>query len=153
MMPLLEVIAIVRKIFFLAKRTIKTSAILPAIRSLATVTMMTLLPSTKVITDKSALQIVDSRTGLEYDIPIKINAVRAVIFKHIKATKKEAVTKSYDYPHDDLRILDSGSGNTAVPGSKITFVNVKVPFCSLLKLEGQFRDISEVLQRRKKRKK
>ena len=114
---------------------------------------MALLPNKKGSTDKSALQIVDSRTGLEYDIPIKTNVVRAVNFKRIKTTKKEAVTKSYDNPHNDLRILDSGSGNTAVPGSKITFVYVQVPIYSLLKLEGQIKDISEVLQRRKKKKK
>lgn len=82
--------------------------------------------------DNSALHVVDSRTGLEYDIPIKNNAVQAVDFKRIKATEKEGVTNPYDNLHNGLRILDSGFENTAVKESKITFVYVQVPIYSLL---------------------
>ena len=83
-------------------------------------------------TDDSALHVVDSRTGLEYDIPIKNNAVQAVDFKRIKATEQEGVTNPYDNLHNGLRILDSGFENTAVKESRITFVYVQVPVYPLL---------------------
>ena len=73
-------------------------------------------------TSNSALHVIDSRTGLEYDIPIKNNAVQAVDFKRIKAAEEEGVTSPYDNLHNGLRILDSGFENTAVKESKITFV-------------------------------
>ena len=75
---------------------------------------------------KSALHVVDSRTGLEYDIPIKHNAVQAVDFKRIKASEQDGVTSPYDNLQNGLRILDSGFQNTAVKESNITFMYVFV---------------------------
>ena len=81
-------------------------------------------PKQNGCTDNSTLHVIDSRTGLEYDIPIKNNAVQAVDFKRIKATEKEGVANPYDNLHNGLRILDPGFENTAVKESKITFVYV-----------------------------
>ena len=85
------------------------------------------MPSTGVITnghsakdDKNSLHVTDRRTGLEYDIAIKRNAVQATDFKKIKAVDEKSVAS--DCAEGGLRILDPGFNNTAVKESAITFV-------------------------------
>ena len=70
--------------------------------------------------DKNCLHVTDGRTGLEYDIPIKRNAVLATDFKKIKAMDEKSVAS--DCAESGLRILDPGFNNTAVKESAITFV-------------------------------
>lgn len=85
------------------------------------------MPSTSLITnghsakdDRNSLHVTDKRTGLEYDIPIKRNAVHATDFKKIKAVDEKSVAS--DCVEGGLRILDPGFNNTAVKESAITFV-------------------------------
>ena len=70
--------------------------------------------------DINSLHITDRRTGLEYDIPIKRNAVQATDFKKIKAIDEKSVAA--DCVEGGLRIMDPGFNNTAVKESAITFV-------------------------------
>ena len=70
--------------------------------------------------DKNWLHVTDRRTGLEYDIPIKRNAVLATDFKKIKAIDEKSVAS--DCVEGGLRIMDPGFNNTAVKESAITFV-------------------------------
>lgn len=63
--------------------------------------------------DTNNLRIVDNRTGMEYSIPIKNNAIDAVEFKKIRTA---------DNTNVGLRLLDPGMQNTAVKESKITYV-------------------------------
>ena len=70
--------------------------------------------------DKNSLHVTDRRTGLEYDIPIKRNAVQAIDFKRIKAVDEKSVAS--DCVEGGLRIMDPGFNNTAVKESVITFV-------------------------------
>ena len=70
--------------------------------------------------DKNCLHVTDRRTGLEYDIPIKRNAVQATDFKNIKAMDEKSVAS--DCVEGGLRIMDPGFNNTAVKESTITFV-------------------------------
>jgi len=70
--------------------------------------------------DKNSLHVIDRRTGLEYDIPIKRNAVQATDFKRIKAMDEKSVAS--DCVEGGLRIMDPGFNNTAVKESAITFV-------------------------------
>ena len=70
--------------------------------------------------DKDSLHVTDRRTGLEYDIPIKRNAVQATDFKKIKALDEKSVAT--DGVEGGLRIMDPGFNNTAVKESAITFV-------------------------------
>lgn len=70
--------------------------------------------------DKNSLHVTDRRTGLEYDIPIKRNAVQATDFKKIKAMDEKSVAS--DCVEGGLRIMDPGFNNTAVKESAITFV-------------------------------
>ena len=69
---------------------------------------------------KNCLHVTDRRTGLEYDIPIKRNAVQATDFKKIKAVDEKSVAS--DCVEGGLRIMDPGFNNTAVKESSITFV-------------------------------
>ena len=66
------------------------------------------------------LYIKDSRTSLEYQIPIRRNAVNAADFQAIKGP----VTKSpvADQVGNGVRLFDPGFKNTAVSESKITFM-------------------------------
>lgn len=70
--------------------------------------------------DKNYLHVTDRRTGMEYDIPIKRNAVQATDFKKIKAMDEKSVAS--DCVEGGLRIMDPGFNNTAVKESAITFV-------------------------------
>lgn len=70
--------------------------------------------------DKNSLHVTDRRTGLEYDIPIKRNAVQATDFKKIRAVDAKSVAS--DCVEGGLRIMDPGFNNTAVKESAITFV-------------------------------
>ena len=70
--------------------------------------------------DRNSLHVTDRRTGLEYDIPIKRNAVQATDFKKIKALDGKSVAS--DCVEGGLRIMDPGFNNTAVKESAITFV-------------------------------
>ena len=70
--------------------------------------------------DRNSLHVTDRRTGKEYDIPIKRNAILATDFKKIKAIDEQNVAS--DCVEGGLRILDPGFNNTAVMESAITFV-------------------------------
>ena len=66
------------------------------------------------------LNITDSRTGNNYDIPIRHNAVEATQFKQIRA-RADSNAKT-DKVEGGLRLLDPGYQNTAVASSEVTFV-------------------------------
>ena len=70
--------------------------------------------------DRNSLHVTDRRTGMEYDIPIKRNAVMATDFKKIKAVDEHSVAS--DCAEGGLRIMDPGFNNTTVMESAITFV-------------------------------
>jgi hypothetical protein len=79
-----------------------------------------LTPLSKPTTESAFLQIIDSRTGLEYKLPIERNAVNAGDFKAIKSPLN---TKHYaDQNEQGLRVYDPGFSNTAVSRSSITYV-------------------------------
>ncbi|KAL8788547.1 MAG: hypothetical protein Q9213_001620 [Squamulea squamosa] len=71
---------------------------------------------------KDVLHITDGRTGLDYDIPITSNSVRALDFLKIKNSKPSKGTLEAADITQGLRLLDPGFQNTAVKESKITFV-------------------------------
>ena len=71
---------------------------------------------------RNALHVIDGRTGLEYDIPIKRNAIEAIAFKNIKAGGSENTATAADNIEGGLRILDPGMQNTAAKESRITYV-------------------------------
>ncbi|KAF6811414.1 citrate synthase [Colletotrichum sojae] len=67
------------------------------------------------------LTVIDNRTGRQYDIPIKRNAIKAVEFR--KITLAQQVVDPVDQVQPGLRILDPGYLNTACVKSKITLVD------------------------------
>ncbi|KAL8696441.1 MAG: hypothetical protein Q9201_007656 [Fulgogasparrea decipioides] len=71
---------------------------------------------------ENVLHITDGRTGLNYDIPITNNYVRALDFLEIKVPIQDKGTLQSVDTKEGLRLLDPGFQNTAVKKSKITFV-------------------------------
>lgn len=71
-----------------------------------------------------ALLVKDSRTNVEYKIPIKRNAVLAADFKKIKAPSASA--DRADQAEGGLRIHDPGLLNTTVVESAISFSYVQL---------------------------
>lgn len=71
---------------------------------------------------EGVLYVTDSRTSLEYKIPICHNTIEALEFQSIKGP----VTNSNpaDEVGNGLRLFDPGFKNTAVSESKITFMYV-----------------------------
>jgi citrate synthase len=61
----------------------------------------------------------DSRTGLEYEIPIHHNAVLATAFKKIKASGAGA--NRADKVEGGLQVYDPGLQNTTVVETSMTF--------------------------------
>ena len=77
-------------------------------------------PLTKPTTERAFLQVIDSRTGYEYKLPIDHNAVIATDFKSIKSPLN---SEHYaDQNEQGLRVYDPGFSNTAVSRSSITYV-------------------------------
>lgn len=72
--------------------------------------------------DQNVLHITDSRTGINYDIPITHSSVRALDLKAIKVSNKGDVSNEADDAEGGLRLLDPGFQNTAAKESKITYV-------------------------------
>lgn len=61
----------------------------------------------------------DSRTGLQYDIPIRRNAIRALDLRRIRAPS--AGSDRADQVSLGIRVHDPGLQNTAVVESAISF--------------------------------
>ena len=66
------------------------------------------------------LSVKDSRTTLEYEIPIRHNSIDALALKNIKAPP--AGTNPADKVANGLRILDPGLQNTAITTSNMTWM-------------------------------
>lgn len=66
------------------------------------------------------LDIVDSRTGKEYRIPIHNNSIAAVDFSRITASKDSGNPSTLG--DSELRVFDRGYKNTACVESSITYV-------------------------------
>ena len=66
------------------------------------------------------LHITDSRTSLEYDIPIHRNTIKAADFRALKAPS--AGTDLADQVSGGIRLFDPGFKNTAASQSEITFM-------------------------------
>ena len=66
------------------------------------------------------LHITDSRTFLEYEIPIHRNTIKAGDFKALKAPS--AGTDPADQVSEGIRLFDPGFKNTAASQSEITFM-------------------------------
>ncbi|KAH7183656.1 citrate synthase [Fusarium flagelliforme] len=69
------------------------------------------------------LSITDSRTGRNYSIPIKNNAVKALDF--IQITTAGFGAEVADHYDNSLRVLDKGLWNTAVTETSITYIDGK----------------------------
>ncbi|KAF6830935.1 citrate synthase [Colletotrichum musicola] len=67
------------------------------------------------------LTVIDNRTGRQYDILIKRNAIKAVEFRKITSAQQGA--DHFDQVQTGLRVLDPGYLNTACVESKITLVD------------------------------
>ncbi|CVL08653.1 related to citrate synthase [Fusarium mangiferae] len=78
-------------------------------------------------TDNSApsgtLIITDSRTGRNYSVPIRNNAVKALDF--IQITTAGFGAEAADHYDNSLRVLDKGLWNTAVTETSITYIDGK----------------------------
>ena len=66
------------------------------------------------------LHVTDSRTFLEYEIPIYRNTIRAADFRALKAPG--AGTDPADQVSEGIRLFDPGFKNTAASQSEITFM-------------------------------
>ncbi|KAL4938118.1 citrate synthase-like protein [Aspergillus oleicola] len=77
------------------------------------------LPVSTNTMSSGTLYVKDSRTGLQYEIPIRKNAVSAKDFKKIKALGSGA--NRADQPSGGLRVHDPGLCNTTVVESAISF--------------------------------
>lgn len=71
---------------------------------------------------EGVLYVTDSRTSLDYQIPIHRNSIKAVDFQAIKG--QVAHSDLADQTGNGLRLFDPGFKNTAVSESKITFMYV-----------------------------
>ncbi len=67
----------------------------------------------------STLDILDNRTGRQYNIPILNNAIDA---KYLQAISADGDNHVKTRPVDGLRVLDPGFQSTAVTKSRITYV-------------------------------
>lgn len=81
------------------------------------------MPSLDSVVPDGYLDVVDSRTGNKYQIPIHNNAVAAADFARITASKDPA---SPSIPEDTaLQVFDRGFRNTACVESSVTYVSVQ----------------------------
>ncbi|KAL8832153.1 MAG: hypothetical protein Q9191_000426 [Dirinaria sp. TL-2023a] len=70
---------------------------------------------------EGVLYVTDSRTSLEYQIPIHRNTINAVEFQSIKGPVTDSDLA--DQVGNGLRLFDPGFKNTAVSESRITFID------------------------------
>lgn len=82
--------------------------------------VLSLLGSTSLGTSSGYLDVVDSRTGRKYVIPIEHNSVQAVDFRRITAAGLGA--DYVDQFESGLKVLDQGFMNTACVKSSITLM-------------------------------
>lgn len=75
-----------------------------------------------IIMYQDVLYVTDSRTSLDYQIPIQRNTVKATDFQAIKGPINGS--DPADQVKNGLRIFDPGFKNTAISESKITFMFV-----------------------------
>ncbi|KAG6356829.1 hypothetical protein INS49_014703 [Diaporthe citri] len=69
----------------------------------------------------NSLSVVDNRTGLSYNIPIKQNSIHATDFHHIKSPHN--AKNRVEQNNAGIRIFDPGFQNTACMESEITYVD------------------------------
>ena len=72
-----------------------------------------------VANKSDSLRVIDNRTGEEYIVPIKHNAVSATAFKAMKSPPSKV--SPCDQDEYGLRLFDPGYQNTCVSVSKITY--------------------------------
>lgn len=84
--------------------------------------LLNALGSTDLGDSSGHLDIIDSRTGRKYVMPIENNSVNALEFRRITAASRGA--DHVDQFETGLKILDHGFFNTACMKSSVTFMYV-----------------------------